>query len=343
MNENRYQLKQTQSFKYDIFPILPLNIKNLLQRIPEMYLLKLEEIRMRQARPLMLVAGNEDFLVSQEGQLSNSIKNSYIVTKEDIFKTLQLVSQNSIYAVEDEIKNGYITISGGHRIGLTGKALLNWDGTLKTLKHISCFNIRVAREIRGAANAVLPHIIDRNNKIYSTLIVSPPKAGKTTLLRDIIRQLSYGVPEYGLKGFKIGLVDERSEIACCHEGVPQNDVGIRTDVIDSCPKGLGMMMLLRSMSPDIIATDEIGKPEDAVAIEEALNAGVTIITTAHGSSLEELKKRPTLKELMEINVFKRFLILGFSNGVGSLEKVINGKNFSVLYELREKGSGFKCC
>jgi stage III sporulation protein AA len=340
MNENSYQLKQTRNFQDEIFPILPLNVKNLLQKIPEIYLLKLEEIRMRQARPLMLVVGNEDFIVSVEGQLTNTIKNAYTVTKEDIFKTLQLISQNSIYAVEDEIKNGYITISGGHRVGLTGKALLNGD-EIKTLKHISCFNIRIAREIRGAADIVLPHVIDKNKKVYSTLIISPPKAGKTTLLRDIIRQLSYGVPKYGLRGFKIGLVDERSEIACCHEGIPQNDVGLRTDIIDSCPKGLGIMMLLRSMSPEIIATDEIGRPEDAIAIEEALNAGVTIITTAHGSSLDELEKRPTIKKLIDINVFKRFLILGFSNGVGSLEKVIDGENFSTLYKLGKR-SDMKC-
>ncbi len=336
MNENGYQLKQTKNLQDEIFPILPLNVKNLLQKIPEIYLFKLEEIRMRQGRPLMLVVGNEDFIVSVEGQLTNTIENAYIVTKDDIFKTLQLISQNSIYAVEDEIKHGYITISGGHRVGLTGKALLNGN-EIKTLKHISCFNIRIAREIHGAADIVLPHVIDNNKKIYSTLIISPPKAGKTTLLRDIVRQLSCGVPEYGLKGFKIGLVDERSEIACCHEGVPQNDVGLRTDVIDSCPKGMGIMMLLRSMSPEIIATDEIGRPEDAIAIEEALNAGVTIITTAHGSSLDELEKRPTIKKLIDINVFKRFLILGFSNGVGSLEKVIDGENFSTIYELRGKG------
>jgi stage III sporulation protein AA len=239
----------------EIFPILPFNIKRILKKIPGEYLLKMEEIRIRQARPLMVVVGNEDFLVSEDGDINT--KEGYVVTKEDVIKTLQLISQNSIYAVEDEIKNGYITVSGGHRVGLAGKALLEGN-KIKTLKHISCFNIRIAREIQGVADTILPHIIDNNKRIYSTLIISPPKAGKTTLLRDIIRQLSYGVPRYGVKGFKIGLVDERSEIACCHEGVPQNDVGIRTDIIDSCPKELGIMMLLRSMSPEIIATDEIG-------------------------------------------------------------------------------------
>ncbi|MGI6485774.1 MAG: stage III sporulation protein AA [Tepidanaerobacteraceae bacterium] len=316
----------------EIFPILPFNIKRILKKIPGEYLLKMEEIRIRQARPLMVVVGNEDFLVSEDGDINT--KEGYVVTKEDVIKTLQLISQNSIYAVEDEIKNGYITVSGGHRVGLAGKALLEGN-KIKTLKHISCFNIRIAREIQGVADTILPHIIDNNKRIYSTLIISPPKAGKTTLLRDIIRQLSYGVPRYGVKGFKIGLVDERSEIACCHEGVPQNDVGIRTDIIDSCPKELGIMMLLRSMSPEIIATDEIGKPEDAHAIEEALNAGVTIITTAHGSNLDEMERRPTLKRLIELNVFNRFLILGFTKGVGSLEKVISGEDFSVLYDLHK--------
>ncbi|MGB9814096.1 MAG: stage III sporulation protein AA [Thermovenabulum sp.] len=316
-------------FEKDILPILPINIRGIMQKIKDEKLAELEEIRLRTGKPLTLIFTENDFFVTFEGFLTQNPAIAYKVTEEDALRLLSLISQNSIYAVEEEIKNGYLTLKGGHRIGLVGKAVVE-NGKIKTLKHISGFNIRIAREVIGAADKVLPFIIDKDGQILNTLILSPPKAGKTTLLRDLIRQISNGNPKLNLRGFKVGVVDERSEIASCFEGIPQKDVGLRTDVLDACPKALGIMMLLRSMSPEIIATDEIGRPEDVTAIEEAINAGVKLIATAHGKDIEDVKKRPILREIVERGIFDRYVILGFTKGAGTLEKVLD-ENCELIF------------
>lgn len=318
----------TNELKLNIFPLISVSLRNIMQKIPEHKLLDLEEIRLRMMKPFMLVKGNMDYMVTIKGELTNQLTDVYFVTKDDIEKTFQLISKGSVYALEEEIKNGYITIPGGHRVGLAGKAVLH-EGQIKTLKHICSLNIRIAREVIGAADNLIDYLTDERKAVYNTLILSPPKAGKTTLLRDLIRQLSNGDAKRNIKGYKIGLVDERSEIACCYEGKPQNNVGIRTDVIDGCPKAVGIVMLLRSMSPDIIATDEVGRHEDVLALQEAINAGVTIIATAHGNNLEEIMRRPIMHELLENRMFKRYVFLGFSSGVGSLEKIFD-EDFNLI-------------
>lgn len=328
--------KSSQILKRDIFPILPSSLRQILDKVPKSYIEQLEEIRLRKARPLMLECGIGNFMVTKDGKITNRFDDVYVVSEDDVSKTIQLISQGSLYAIENELRNGYITIKGGHRVGITGTTVLDENG-VKTIKSISSLNIRIAREIMGAANKILPYLIDTQGDIYSTLIISPPKAGKTTILRDLIRQLSSGISKFNVDGFKIGLIDERSEIACCYNGIPQNDVGIRTDVLDGCPKAFGMIMLLRAMSPEIIVTDEIGRAEDVLAIEEAVNAGVKIIATAHGKDLEDIKKRPTLKEILTKGFFKRYIILGFSSGIGTLEKVVDGDNNIILFDKDKIG------
>ncbi len=312
----------------EILPLLPLHIAELIKKVSISHLLHLEEIRMRPTKPLMFIMNDQDFMLAHDGMITKDCSRAYIVTKNDVYKTFHFISQCSVYSFEEEMKNGYITISGGHMVGFSGHVLLENDN-IKTIKNISGFNIRIAREIIGAADRVLPYIIDKG-KTLNTLIVSPPKAGKTTLLRDIVRQLSSGVDRLGIKGLNVGLVDERSEIACCYEGIPQNDVGIRTDVLDGCPKAKGIMVLLRSMSPDIIATDEIGRNEDVIAIEEAINSGVTIITTVHGLDLDDIRKRPTIRKLINRGFFDRYIILGTSSGVGSVEAIMESNSLKNM-------------
>lgn len=320
---------EIEMIEKNIIPSLSLNIRKCIKLIEHSYLKDLEEIRIRENRPLMIHLKNKDYIVTINGDLTHSPEKGYMVTKEDTKDILQLISDYSLYAIEEELRNGFITLKGGHRVGLAGKTVLE-NGKVKTLKYISAFNFRISKEIKGAADSILPHIRNKRGGVMHTLIISPPQCGKTTLLRDIIRQISNGDKRKGLKSHKVGVVDERSELAGCYLGVPQKDIGIQTDVLDACPKAQGMMMLIRSMSPSIIATDEIGNKEDIIAMKEALNAGIKILTTAHGNNIEDIKRRPVFKEIINNNIFERFIILSNKRGAGTLEEVIDGENFKSL-------------
>lgn len=293
------------------------NIKKLFENISEKQFEDIEEIRLRVNKPIILYKNKKEKILD----------NSHIPTSDDIMLTLELMSDYSLYALEEELKNGYITLQGGHRVGLTGKAVLD-KGHIKTIKNINGMNIRISHQIIGCADNIINYIYNSEKKISHTLIVSPPRCGKTTLLRDIIRQLSNGTTNrYGMT---IGVVDERSEIAGCYKGIPQNDIGIRTDVLDSCPKAEGIMILLRSMSPDIIAVDEIGRNEDIYAIEEILNAGIKIICTVHGRTLEDIQQKPVLSKLIEKNIFEKIIVLNRDKGAGTIQGVYDAKQYKRL-------------
>lgn len=304
----------------EIMGILPPHLRTMIASLSPDVLKQLEEIRLRLGRPLALIGGNGYRYLDAQGKPDKSYVSSYVITKEDMDRTLQLVSGSSLYALEEELKNGFVTVPGGHRVGLTGKVVLE-GGRVKTLKYITGLNLRLAREILGAADAMMPRIIDKHKGILHTMIFSPPGCGKTTILRDVVRQISNGIPALGFDGITVGLVDERSEVAGCCQGIPSMDVGINTDVLDGCPKAEGMLMLLRSMSPRVIATDELGKEEDVRALEEVLNAGVRVIFTVHGSSLAEITARPALQYLLNLGIVERFVKLGRKPFVGSIESV----------------------
>jgi len=260
------------------------------------------ELRARVGRELQVVS------------LGGSRTMSFVVSPADLKHLVAAFSQSSLYAFEEELKQGYITLPGGHRVGFAGKALLDSAGKLRGLRDISSICLRVARSVPGCADALLPEILDHQGLPYHLLIVSPPQGGKTTMLRDISRQLSD-------RGRRVCIVDERSEIAGCYQGRPQLDVGRCTDVLDGCPKALGMQVALRALSPEVLVTDEIGRNEDVLAIEDALSAGVRVITTAHGTSLAHVYKRPYLRELMDKGLFERVTILSNRSGPGSIEFV----------------------
>lgn len=290
---------------------LPQSIEKIITNLPDDKLHSLEEIRIRLGKPVILNFGQFDAVTD------------YIVTNDDVIKTTQLISNCSLYALEEELKNGFITITGGHRVGITGKVVVE-KGKVKTMKYLTAFNIRISKEFIGSADKIVPYIISVPDKVKHTLIISPPCCGKTTLLRDIVRQISNGIPWLTFKGLTVGVVDERSEIAGCYQGVPQLDVGVRTDVLDGCPKAEGMLMLIRAMGPKVLATDEIGKMEDIEALQEVINAGVKVIATIHGENLTDLMKRPAFKFLLEQKIFEVFIILGKSRGVGTIEGIIDG-------------------
>lgn len=323
-------------FPLYIFELFPLKIKKLLSELPPGISKEIEEIRLRSNRPLLLVTSERHFTITPHGRVTETLQSGYVMTLNDIEKVLHKVSQSSIYAWEEEFRRGYITISGGHRIGLTGKVILD-KGLVKSMKEISGLNFRIARELKGVADKVLPYLIEKDKRVKHTLIVSPPQCGKTTLLRDIIRQLSTGIPIFNFTGVNVGLVDERSELAGTYGGIPQFDIGLRTDVLDGCPKAQGMIMLIRSMSPQVIATDEIGTLEDIRAMEEVLNAGISLITTVHGKDIKEIKQRPNLRGVIEQGYFQRIVILSRSLGVGTIENIVDGDNLEPILTKPIKG------
>lgn len=279
----------------------------------------LQEIRLRINCPLIVNYNNKEYFVSENASLVSNPSYGVMVTKNEIKETMEYISNYSLYAFEEEIRQGFITISGGHRIGITGKTIMQED-FIKGIKHISFINIRLAHQVKGCADVVLPYLINQNNQsIYHTLIISPPKCGKTTLLRDIIRQVSDGSSYLG--GMNVGVVDERSEIGACYMGVPQNELGIRTDILDCCPKAKGIMMLIRSMSPQIIAVDEIGSKEDLEAIFHVISCGCKLIATVHGSSIEDIKSKPILGELLQKKFIERYVILNNIKSIGHLEEI----------------------
>lgn len=278
----------------------------------------LYEIRLRAGRPLFLIyAGGERFLRIKGHE-------PYLVTRQDLKETLEYISGYSLYAYEDEIRQGYISVQGGHRVGVTGKVILNGD-RIKGMKYISCINVRLSHQLLGCADAVMPYI-QMQNHIAHTLIISPPRGGKTTLLRDVIRQLSNG--REGISGVTVGVVDERSELAGSWQGIPQNDLGMRTDILDACPKAEGMKMLVRSMSPDVVAVDELGREEDFRAVESVIYCGCRLIATAHGNSLEDILAQPFFQKLKKMEIFEKYIVLGDRNQTGVIKGIYDAKGRS---------------
>lgn len=268
-----------------------------------------EELRLRVGRPLVIKDKFQEYGMNFFGKCQ--VADSYCVTTDDLNRSVQIMTQNSWYAIDEEIRAGYLTLAGGHRVGICGKVVME-KGEIKTLKYINGLNIRIARQVIGAAKLVLPKLYF-SNKLSSTLIISPPGCGKTTLLRDISRQLSNS-------GMDVVIIDERSEIAACYQGIPQLDVGLRTDVIDGCPKAMGIMMALRGMTPQVIVTDEIGHPDDGYALADVIRAGVNVISSCHGSSLEAVQARAWVQ--LGGSVFTQAIILSRRNGPGTIEQVL---------------------
>ena len=273
------------------------------------------EIRLRTGKPLFLIYAGGERCLKIKGQ------EPYLVTGQDLKETLEYVSGYSLYACEDEIRQGYISVQGGHRVGVAGKVIL--DGNhIRGMKYISCINVRLSHQVPGCADTVMPYIQDGEH-LSHTLIISPPRGGKTTLLRDVIRQLSNGRED--IPGVTVGVVDERSELAGSWQGIPQNDLGLRTDILDACPKAEGMQMLVRAMSPDVVAVDELGREEDFRAVESVIHCGCCLIATAHGNSLEDVLRQPFFQKLKEMEIFEKYIVLGGRNQVGAIKGIYDGK------------------
>ena len=274
----------------------------------------LQEIRIRAGQPVIFLQNGEETFLYEE------------ITIKDIKSVIEAACGYSGYAYEEEISRGYITIEGGHRVGLTGRAVLK-EQELQTIKHVSALNIRVAHPILGCARRWKSYLYKEGRPCH-ILIISPPGCGKTTLLRDVIRIFSEGDEKN--TGLTVGVVDERSEIAGTYRGMATHDLGMRTDVMDGCPKTLGMEMLLRTMNPKVLAVDEIGTG-DVPAIENALRCGCRMLATLHGECMDDYFGKPGFASLVKEQVFERYIFLKQGQKPGQVA-AIYGKGFETLWE-----------
>lgn len=277
---------------------------------------QIQEIRLRSGKPVHLLENGRERMLPGSGFLSAG----------DMQETMEFVSRFSMYAYEEEIRQGFLTIRGGHRVGIAGKTVLS-QGMIKTIRNISFIHIRIACEYRDCARGLLSYVYE-NGRLLSTLIFSAPGQGKTTLMRDLIRLISdgnsFGSPK------TVSVVDERGELAACDQGVPQNDLGKQTDVLDGCPKTLGMRLMLRSMAPSVLAVDEIAGGDDVDAVFEAAGCGCAILATAHGESLDRLMEKEGFRRLMKSGVFDRYIQLENNGNPGKWSHIYDGKGGKLL-------------
>lgn len=322
--------------KDELISIFSRNIREILDRV-SIDFDEVQEIRLRVAAPLLMVYKNIEYYVKPDGTLGSDKEAACIVSKNELRETMEYMSSYSLYAFEEELKQGFITIQGGHRIGIAGKTILDENG-IKTMKYISFLNVRLSHQVKGCADGVLPYLYEDGREICHTLIISPPRCGKTTLLRDLIRQISDGSSEH--PGLTVGVVDERSEIGACYQGMPQNELGIRTDILDCCPKAKGMMMMIRTMSPQVIAVDEIGSREDLDAMEYVMNCGCKLIATVHGNSIDDLKQKPVLRKLVEARIFERYIVLNNKGKIGNIDEIYDSRG-TQLYKAQVHQMGVR--
>lgn len=274
---------------------------------------KLEEIRIRANKPVILKLGQVEIVLS------------YTITTNEIIGILQNICNNSIYTYQNQICNGFITLPGGNRVGIAGNVVIK-DGQVSNISYIYSLNFRISHQINGASDNILKYVLDtENNTIFNTLIVSPPGAGKTTMIRDLAKRISNGINEINFRGLDVSIIDERGEIAAMTKGITFNDVGIRTDVLDNVPKSIGIRMAVRSMAPKVIIADEIGNKDDVNIINYAICSGVKCIFSAHGSNMEDLLKNNEINKIINLQLFSKIIFLD-EKQKGKIKNVVNIQN-----------------
>lgn len=272
--------------------VLPPELRRWAMALPLKERERAEELRLRCGWPMTAVLPEGEVPLTQRA-----------IVPGDLELLLEIASRASVHAVLPQIREGYLTVAGGHRVGLCGTAVME-GGQVRTIRGLSCAAVRIARQVPGAARSILPELME-GKTLCSTLIAAPPGLGKTTLLRDLVRCVSEGE---GIAPMRVGLADERGEVAALYGGVPQLQVGRRTDVVEGCPKAAGAILLLRAMNPQVLALDEITAPQDVSALLTAAGCGSVLLATAHGEE-GHLERRPLYRRLMKEGVFQRMVTI----------------------------------
>jgi stage III sporulation protein AA len=295
---------------------LSCRLQGILEAVPDAIKNEAQEIRLGASRALSITMPGGSVFIGPGGA-KTSYQSAYKVQSQDIEESVRRMTGNSVYSFQSSITSGFLTLNGGHRAGVFGSAVLE-GGRIIGVRDISFINLRIAREIKGAASDILPYVFE-GDTVHGCLIVSPPRGGKTTVLRDLARQLSIGAG--GRRPLKVAVIDERAELAACLSGVPQNDMGPLTDVLDGYPKGQGMILALRSLSPEVMICDEMGSYDDIGAAAEALNCGVPVISTAHAQSMRELREREPMRKILKSGAISRVIFLEGAARPGKIKLV----------------------
>lgn len=318
-----------QTSMENLFSYFPPKLAEALRQLSLQNQLALKEIRLHAASPVLLYFGNCTRLLQQNGQVAvQPNAQTVTLTQPELENVFQALCRYSVHSFEEEITHGFLTIEGGHRVGLFGTAVLE-NGRITAFKDYSSLNIRVAREVRGAADDFFETVL--HHRLQSVLLIGAPATGKTTLLRDAVRGISGG--RLG-RFYKVAVVDERGELSAMHHGIPQNDLGPCTDIYHLCPKATGMEMAIRAGSPELLVCDEIGAEDDINLLLQSMFAGVRILATAHAGSLEELSRRGWFARLLEEQVFDKIVLLQNQGIPGVIQHIWNREEVSPCISSR---------
>jgi stage III sporulation protein AA len=291
-------------------------LRNALAKVPPSAKASAFEVRLRVEKPITLTWAGMNWFLDQNGQLNNTPQRGYTVNKEDIEQSVIRLCSYSLHSHQDEMRNGYISLLGGHRAGICGTAV-TVDGRITSVRDVTSINLRIARDVRDAASPIVRRVFQGG--VCSLLIVGVPSSGKTTVLRDLARQLSCGKAGSFLK---VAVVDERCELGAVYDGIPQNDLGPCCDILSGYPKAEGILTAVRTLSPQVILCDEIGGEAEVSGMLDGVNCGVKMIATAHAATTAELMGRRQIRRLLEYGVFDKIVRLGGADAPGEIVEII---------------------